>query len=134
MPVLVNKSRKAVVVASRGVAIAPGKSHSFPSLNRELLAFVNKGILAPLEALGVATTPEPAPEPVVVPEPAPEPVVVPEPAPEPVVVPEPAPEPVVVPEPAPEPVVVPEPAPEPAPEPEVGAEPRRRGRPAKSEA
>ena len=77
MPVLVNKSRRAVVVASRGVAIAPGKSHSFHSLNGELLAFVNKGILAPMEALSAAPAPKPAPEP------APEPVVVPETAPEP---------------------------------------------------
>jgi len=113
MPVLVNKSRRAVVISSVGVAVPPGKSVRVRVVNPEITKLVDKGILAPVEALGVAE-PAPAQEPPVAPEPAPDP----------------SPEPVVVPEPAPEPVVVPEPAPEP----EVGAEPRRRGRPAKSEA
>ena len=115
MPVLVNKSRRAVVISSVGVAVPPGKSVRVRVVNPEIAKLVDKGVLAPVEALGGA--PEPAPEPVVVAEPAPEPVVVAEP--------------VVVPELAPEPATEPEAEPEVA---EADAAPRRRGRPARSEA
>jgi hypothetical protein len=85
MPVLVNKSRRSVVLSARGVALAPGRKISVSGITKEIAGLLARGILARVG--------EVAPEPVVVPEPAPEPVVVPEPAPEPVVVPEPAPEP-----------------------------------------